>query len=71
MNLEKSYSTVSYSKNLGTLYTIDTIIEKNMKYLAFLILFSGLIIATNLSIVTVKVAKTDPTRPMCTNPNLR
>ena len=71
MNLDKSYSTVLNSKNFGTLYTIDAIIENNMKYLAFLILFSGLITATNLSIVTVKVAKTDPTRPMCTNPNLR
>ena len=34
------------------------------------ILFNGYTTATNLSMVTSKVARTEPTRAICANPNL-
>ena len=37
----------------------------------FVILFNGYTTATNLSMVTNKVARTEPTRAICANPNLK
>ena len=37
----------------------------------FVILFNGYTTATNRSIVTSKVARTEPTRAICANPNLK
>ena len=44
--------------------------ETIIRTLVRLIVFKGYIIAKNLSIVTDKVARTDPVRTMCANPYL-
>ena len=60
----------SNSRNLGTLYDKDPMIDIPRRVLVLFSRLSGNQTATNLSIVTVSVAKTDPTRPICTKPNL-
>ena len=60
----------SNSRNLGMLYSKDPMIDIPRRVLVLFSRLRGHQTATNLSIVTMSVAKTDPTRPICTKPNL-
>ena len=62
---------VSNSRNLGMLYKNENTTETTIRGVFKRNLFKGYQMAKYLSMVTERVIKTEPTRPMCATPKLQ